>query len=97
MNSHTPETKTPPANADSPAPPGVVCSEFVRRFSVFIPRGRCGSAWPRWTVGIDFGNWGLGAIGESWGLRIMLVRIHVCYHSPNSKLKHAGQEGVDCK
>lgn len=51
------------------------------RFSVFIPRNRCGSAWPRWMIGWECGNWGIGAIGESWGIRVMLLRIHVCYHS----------------
>lgn len=31
MNSHTPEQQPPPAKAELPAPPGVVCSDFVRR------------------------------------------------------------------
>ena len=52
----------------------------------------CG-AWPRWTVGIDIPPWGLGARGESWGIRFLLIRWHLCcmYPEANNVLSVSGE------
>jgi hypothetical protein len=44
----------------------------------------CG-AWPRWTVAIDIPPWGLGVRGEYWGLRFILIRLHLCCMYPEKK------------
>ena len=48
----------------------------------------CG-AWPRWTFGIHFPPWGIGAVGEQWGIRILLLRWQLICHYPeaNSSLE----------
>jgi len=40
------------------------------------------SAWARWTCAIHFPPWGLGVIGESWGIRIILGKWHCCMDDP---------------
>jgi len=54
----------------------------------------CG-AWPRWTVGIDVPPWGIGARGESWGIRFILLRWHLCGHYPDANSALCVKTDVD--